>query len=453
LDTSLLGWVPDLTRYGIEPNPGPVVFNAGRGQVVKSGKKVRGKKQSTAARSLAKSVARLVLAPKRESRSLGERIGGWVGDKAQKAIMAITGFGDYTVVKNSITGGSGGTPPMFTSDRPCTKIRHREFVALVQSPGSTFNINAYSINPLSSFFPWLSEISGSFEQFAVRGMVVEFKSTSATAVASTNTALGSVILATQYNVLAPAFTTQQQMEAYQYCTSCAPSVSMIHPIECDPSQNTISELFVDVYTSGDPRLSIMGTTYIATVGQQAASTIGELWVSYDIDFFRPKLFSGISNPGLGFHWSSGSSVLSSNLLSPQYQNDLNTVSAGSDLPVVFAGGSSLRFPGNLACTLLITGSFSLSNSSVTFGTWTTATVSSGSALIRTNYFGSGAASQVAAPNLVAANTPFQVSWQFMVGLSGSNPSVPVVVNCPIPTGGACSYSTIDLIAVSLPFSS
>jgi hypothetical protein len=147
-----------------------------------------------------------------------------------------------------------------------TKVCHREFVGLVTTPGAAFTISQFPINPKSPLFPWLSEIALSFEQFIVRGMVVEFKTTSATAIASTNTALGSVILATQYNVLAPAFSTQQQMEAYEFCTSTAPSISMIHPIECAPGLTSVPELYIDSST-GDPRLENLGTVFLATVGQ------------------------------------------------------------------------------------------------------------------------------------------------------------------------------------------
>lgn len=226
---------------------------------------------------------------------VGSSIGGFIGHAAQKAIMAITGMGDYKVKSNTIMNGT--SPPAFAAGKHCTKFCHREFVTNITTPGSAFSIQQFEINPKSALFPWLSEIALSFEQFIVRGMVVEYKTTSATSIASTNTALGSVIIATQYNVLAPAFIGQQQMEAYEYCTSCAPSLSMIHPIECDPSLNSLREFFVDS-SSGDPRLENLGTVYVATVGQQAASQIGELWVSYEMDLIRPKLYVGVANLGI-----------------------------------------------------------------------------------------------------------------------------------------------------------
>lgn len=237
-------------------------------------------------------------------RSIGSSIGGWVGDMAQKAISTITGLGDYQVKSNSVISPTNG-PPQFMSGGGCVRIPHREFLGLVNSPGPAFNINAFPLNPFNATtFPWLSEIAGSFETFRIEGAVFEFKSTYGDAIASTNAALGSVILATQYNSTAPPFVTQIQMENYQYATSCKPSVSMIHPIECDPSQLPIEHLYVfnETATAADPRWTQLGVTFLATVGQQSAAVLGELWVSFDICFYQPKLLSGVPSNGLSSHF-------------------------------------------------------------------------------------------------------------------------------------------------------
>lgn len=234
---------------------------------------------------------------------IGSKIGGWVGDFAQKAISTITGLGDYKVKFNSIVAPTQG-PPAFMLGGGCVCIAHREFLGVVSSPGSAFNITSYPLNPTAPVtFPWLSEIAYSFESFRFRGLVFEFKSTYGDAIASTNAALGSVILATQYNTTAPPFTTQVQMENYQFATSTKPSISMIHPVECDPSQLPLEHLYTYSSSNSDPRWLMPGTTYLATVGQQSAATIGELWVSYEIEFYQPKLLSGTPSSGLGGHYS------------------------------------------------------------------------------------------------------------------------------------------------------
>jgi hypothetical protein len=95
------------------------------------------------------------------------------------------------------------------------------------------------------------------------------------------------------------------MENYQFATSTKPSVSMIHPVECDPSQLPLEHLYVfpsSLNNVNDPRWTTLGTTYLATVGQQAAATLGELWITYDIEFYQPKLLASVSNSGLGCHY-------------------------------------------------------------------------------------------------------------------------------------------------------
>jgi hypothetical protein len=273
-------------------------------------------------------------------------------------MQKITGLGDYKVNQNSIIAAGTG-PPAFMNGGGCTMIAHREFLGLVSSPGSSFTITGYALNPFNpATFPWLSEIAASFETFQFKGIVFEFKSTYGDAVSSTNAALGSVILATQYNASAPPFTNQVTMENYQYATSTKPSVSMIHPVECDPSQLPLEHLYVfndDVSTNSDARWSNLGNTYIATVGQQAAAVLGELWVSYDICLYQPKLLAPIPSNGLGSHYyasvpiaNTSSAVIFANFTNPP---------SNGDLAVQFGPGngafSKMSFPVGLTGAYLV----------------------------------------------------------------------------------------------------
>lgn len=235
---------------------------------------------------------------------VGGQIGGGLGELAHAGIKTITGYGDYTVKANSVVYNTDAVP-QFSSDNPrCTIICHSEFIGDLR--GSTgFNIASYDINPANSaLFPWLSGIAQNFEQWVVQGMVFQFKTTCATAVASTNTALGTVILATQYNSLAPPFNSKVQMENYEFSQSTVPSASIMHAIECDPTQTAGQGLFYvnnDGYSDkADPRLYNIGKFNVATTGMQAAATIGELWVTYKICFLKPKL-QGMNS--VADHWN------------------------------------------------------------------------------------------------------------------------------------------------------
>lgn len=227
--------------------------------------------------------------------SPGAAIGAAVGGGAEELVRKITGFGDYKVNHNSLVTDVD-TVPMFKPGQRATMVRHREFIQdiVTSSTPGAFNIDSFPINPaMPETFPWLCEIAEQFEEYRIHGMVFEYKTTSSDALNSTNTALGTVVLATQYNSLSAAFLNKQQMENYEFACSTKPSCSVLHPIECDKFQTPAEVLYTRnsvVNNSGDIRLYDMGRFSIATVGFQGASVnIGELWVSYDIEFLKPRM--------------------------------------------------------------------------------------------------------------------------------------------------------------------
>lgn len=223
----------------------------------------------------------------------GDALGGAIGQGAHYLTKRVTGFGDYSVKKNSLVYNRDAVP-QFTNSPHCTVITHREFIKDIRS-SVAFESSSFRINPaISDTFPWLSQIADSYEQYVVQGMIFEFKTTSATAIGSTNTALGTVIMATQYNSLAPEFINKQQMESYEFAQSSVPCNSIMHAIECDPAQTQGQGLFNmwnSQDNSGDLRLYDIGRFTIATQGSQAAATIGELWVTYKICLLKPRLQS------------------------------------------------------------------------------------------------------------------------------------------------------------------
>jgi len=211
---------------------------------------------------------------------------------ATKFLNWISGRGDYKVSANSLV--DSGAPPSFVSDGNGFRVRHREYIRDIVSTGAVFNNYPLAINPgLPETFPWLSSIASNFEEYELHGLLFEFRTLSAVAVSSTNTALGAVVLATNYDVYDPAFSNKQQMEAYEFSCSGPPCASLLHPVECAPRQTVNPIKYVrtngTVPPAGDLRMYDMGLFQIATVGQQAVSNIGELWVTYDVKFLKPKL--------------------------------------------------------------------------------------------------------------------------------------------------------------------
>lgn len=221
---------------------------------------------------------------------IGGSIGNWLGKKAGGLFSSMFGLGSYTVKSNSLST-SPNDPAMVVNTTSGTRIQHREYIKDIRG-SIAFEIETFPIQPgISRTFPWLASIANAFEEYRLHGILFEFKSTSADALNSTNTALGTVIMATEYNPLHGPFTAKRDMENYVYSTSSPPSLSALHPVECARDVTVLDELFVrnSPLTGADLRFSDVGLFQIATVGMQAAAVIGELWVTYDIELLKPKL--------------------------------------------------------------------------------------------------------------------------------------------------------------------
>lgn len=225
----------------------------------------------------------------------GIAVGNLLGGKIGHLIEKITGFGDYRIQTNSIMKG-GMSPPYVVNamNRGSVIIRHREFICDIKAT-TAFTVQTFPINPgWSNTFPWLSQIASSFEQYRMRGCLFEFLSTSSDALLSsaTSTALGTVNMATQYDVAHPAFPDKRSMLNHEFSNSSKPSLTFIHPIECKKSRTPITELYTrsGVVPSGsDPHLYDLGNFQIATEGMQAAGgVLGELWVTYEVELFKQQ---------------------------------------------------------------------------------------------------------------------------------------------------------------------
>lgn len=219
---------------------------------------------------------------------IGTVIGSSLGTLGGGLFRAVTGHGDYTIQENSLVKNK---PIMFEGPQ-YVRVIHREMIGPISST-SAFSNTSYALNPgLWQTFPWLSAIADQFEQYRFNGMIWEFESTSADALNSTNTALGQVILATDYDAADAPYTNQQQMLGSMFSNSGKPSNSLLHAIECAPEMTPMKWYYVrssSVPSSADVRMYDLGTFQIATYGSQAAATIGNLWVSYDVTFQKKQM--------------------------------------------------------------------------------------------------------------------------------------------------------------------
>lgn len=175
-------------------------------------------------------------------------------------------------------------------------ITHREYIRDI-TPSNAFTKYDFPINPgLAITLPWVSQLCESYEEYEVKAMVFEYKSLCSDTVitAGSSLGMGSVIMATNYNPLNNPFVDKRTMENYEFASGKKPSVSFYHPIDVTRGSTPVSgPKWVRtgaVPEDADVRLYDIGTFSIATQGQDPAAvgTLGELWVAYSIEFFKPK---------------------------------------------------------------------------------------------------------------------------------------------------------------------
>lgn len=228
-----------------------------------------------------------------------------IGGTAASIFKALTGTGDYTVDTKSlgydVTQNSIVSPtlapsvPLMHNDNGSTRVRHREFIStILTEKGNTVSNSIFSINPGDSrTFPWLHSLARHFQQYKIMGCVFELVSTCGNAVSSTNSALGSITMATQYNVNNPYYSSLQVALNSYFSTSEKPSNNQMHALECNPIEspynlwNTRQKEISDPALVGDHRLYDFARLEVLATGSQAQFEAGQLWVTYDIVLTKP----------------------------------------------------------------------------------------------------------------------------------------------------------------------
>lgn len=270
---------------------------------------------------------------------LGEHIGEKVFASLSKAI----GSGDYEIMgarANSLFSGN------MQRKGDGFSIVHREYIRDITANGSgTFSLDAFDCNPgLSDVFPYLCNIANNFEEFRINGMIFEFVSTATNY--SANTSLGTVICTAEYNTSATPYTSKVQMENANNAVAARTDRNILFGIECDEFPN--SRYYVKTVTAAATpvNLTTPATFYVGQVlptSIPAGTIIGELWVSYDITFYRPRpQVSGVLDSASFAHFPYKFSTL------------LNAVNAAVSFSDIYAGMYTSRVIG-MAATSAING--------------------------------------------------------------------------------------------------
>lgn len=291
---------------------------------------------------------------------LGRAVGGPMGEYALgKAgryighkVGRLFGSGSYGIVDGS-TAVMAPDPPRFSNgsrdDSVC--ITHREYLGdiITSSTAGALKVDTYNLNPASNeVFPWLSHIAGpNFQQYKFDGLVFEFRSFSADALNSANTALGSVFACINYDSADQDFTSRNEIENSDWSRSGKPSESFMIPVECAPRQTALNGLLYvansnNLPANSDPKTYLLGKLSLGTTGFQAASVnIGSLYVTYKVRLYKPLLskpesFSNISQ------WVRTGAVNASPLGTASLSASLNSLTCDT-LGVTFPDSRTMKF--------------------------------------------------------------------------------------------------------------
>lgn len=168
------------------------------------------------------------------------------------------------------------------------RIKHREYIQDIL-PSNTYAVNSFSINPGLSTFPWLQVMALNYESYLFNSLSFEFASEAAT------TDRGAVFMMVDFDAAdVPPASKQEFMSnqnavrstVWSHCTYRASSADLQKFGKQRYMRSGIVPSGTDIKTYD------VGTFYIGTQGVTSISTIGELYVEYDVTFHTPQGSAG-----------------------------------------------------------------------------------------------------------------------------------------------------------------
>lgn len=314
-----------------------------------------GKKIEKAAKKLAvkesKALLRNVIAPRAGNYIAAATGSQALGRATSGGLRSIAGKGDYVVHGNTLathgqTIHQDFVPEFIKHGARGITVRHREYVGDVVSsstPGA-FKNTTYVLNPgIVDSFPWLSTIAQNFDQWHPNGIVYSFKSTSSSYSGGASQALGVVIIASDYDVTDAPYATKVEMENSEFCVSCKSDSSILHPIECAENERQVRTLKVRGISSPSDNLQWydLCNVQVATQGCPVANTnVGELWVAYDITFYKEQIYGGLGGLGVYEAKFEGTTGISTTA----YIGTNGVAQSTNTIGITFNGTNTFTFP-------------------------------------------------------------------------------------------------------------
>jgi hypothetical protein len=242
-----------------------------------------------------------------------------MGDRLASRMSKLIGSGDYQVY-NDVEYNSlfkGRAPPgdsfEFAGATNAMVFKNREFIGeMVAGPNNSFTTASFPVNPaLTAFAPMLASIASNFEIYHIRGLVFEFVSSTSPYFAAGS--MGEVMLALQYDANDPVYSTINQMKNSDYCVAAAPYKSVVYGAECKHQPYNGLYTRTGAVTASQPINFTDFGTFVFGVQNTTitpGTVLGSLFVSYDVELVRPRLYlTPVGYGHLGTTISGGSTAL------------------------------------------------------------------------------------------------------------------------------------------------
>jgi len=272
-------------------------------------------------------------------------VGKWLGS----GIGQIFGSGNYQLMGDQPTYNvlaNGAQIPKFSTTHQTNIVCHREYLGDINGTAG-FTNRQFPLNPgMANTFPWLSTIAQNYQEYKFHGIIFEFRPLITDFVAAG--APGAVIMATNYNSDSPAYTSKQEMENSEFAVSVKPTLGLMHGVECNGGQTILPQRYVRIGNppvGQDLRLYDLGLFQFATQ-TNPVQALGELWVSYCVEFFKPVLPLDVGGVILS-HYSNRGTVAPATPL-----GNLGGISSGN-LTVTFTAGTTASWFANPGDNYLI----------------------------------------------------------------------------------------------------
>lgn len=352
--------------------------------------------------------------------SRGAGIGKWLGS----GIGSIFGSGDYQMTGpmpsyNVLT--SSAQVPKFSTTKATNVVCHREYLGDILGTAA-FNNTAYPLNPgMGQTFPWLATIAQNYQEYKFHGVMFEFRPLITDFV--TSGAPGVVVMATNYNAGSAVYDTKQDMENSEFAVAVKPTNGLIHGIECATNQTTFNQRYVRTGTvpaGQDLRLYDYGTFQFATQNNPIQN-LGELWVSYCVEFLKPVLPQDVGGIILSGHASRTTVVPANPFGSIQILSVGSLAIAVNSTTISWTGQPSQTY--QVTCTWVGTNTAGVQAPAFTF-----------TGCVAKNLFNNDASSVITAPSPAASSAG--VVATFIVGCTLTSPGTITVT-----AGGAGVFPT------------